>query len=594
MSFPLACQACGARLKLPPGCTKKKARCPKCNARINLTEALNATAYQPDSVASRAEFTVPERPVSLGIPAKPSKPSNPPGSSSPDASDLDPATTVTTPTVAEREEDPLPYPDLSPTAKPAVRPLPPVAPSTEPPLTLDDDPLPLDDGKPIPPAAPPPFRAPAHVNHDSAGLFAGPCEVVVVSHGLFLESVPYRPFLYAPIGSAAYASGRELSLSLPDRTISVELHGPEARQIVADADAFLARERPMLDWREYRRRPLWLLGIALIFAVGLAVGPRVMSQTTGVDEKTSFRIAVGFAGIGLLANLAVVLLTRLSVPGKVAVMATIAGAITGVFLLTTVAYIAGRNRGVEQPRMPEPGPWIPPPKPPGPIPESPPTPPRKMLPTALDAARKEGLFQFEDGPDDVTALAVTPDNAVMMVGYKNGTTRVWPFDHITVDSFAPGPQADGPISHIQFDSSGAVSYLRCPGGTIAAFWNDPPEIPLKIPGDPFAVFSFPGEERFAVVRGDTIAVRGVSPRVFLEPPKGVNGVAVLPSAPKLETTFNPPGRPQLLAWHPTGTLVAALPDGTITLWSEAGRRPDSTIRDHKATVRAAGPIAIQW
>jgi hypothetical protein len=392
--------------------------------------------------------------------------------------------------------------------------------------------------------------------------------------------------LYAPLGSATNASGRELTLELPDRTISVELLGAEARQIVADTDAFLARERPMLEWREYRRRPMWLLGIALIFALGLAIGPMMMSQTTEVDDKTGYKIAGGFAGMGLLANIAVVLFTRISIPGKVTVMATIAGAITGVFLLTTIAYIAGRNRGVEQPRLPEPGPSIPPPKPPDPVPETPPTPPRKMLPTAVDAARKEGVFQFEDGPDDVTALAVTPDNAVMMVGYKNGITKVWPFDHITVDTFALGPRADGPITHIQFDGSGAVSYLTCSGGAIAAFWNNPPEVPLKIPGDPFAVFSFPGEERFAVVRGNTIAVRGVSPRVFMEPPKAVKGAAILPSAPKSETTFNPPGRPQLLAWHPTGALLAALPDGSIFGWSGTERRPDVIVRDHKAAVRA--------
>src|SRR5262245_1760589 len=36
MSESVICGACRARLTLPPGCTKTKARCPRCNAPVDL------------------------------------------------------------------------------------------------------------------------------------------------------------------------------------------------------------------------------------------------------------------------------------------------------------------------------------------------------------------------------------------------------------------------------------------------------------------------------------------------------------------------------------------------------------------------------
>src|SRR5262249_2057788 len=155
----------------------------------------------------------------------------------------------------------------------------------------------------------------------------------------------------------------------------------------------------------------------------------------------------------------------------------------------------GRKHEAEQAK-PEP----PPPEPPPPKPPDPPPDPRRGLPTAIDLAYRDGFFRFEAGPDDVTAIGVTPDGAAMLVGHKNGAPRVWRFDNITEDAFGPGPKGDGPVTRIRFDATGTLAYLTCDGGTVAAYWNDPPEVPLKIPGELFAAHTFPSGERYAVFR----------------------------------------------------------------------------------------------
>jgi len=429
MSFPLVCHSCGARLKLPPGCTKKKARCPKCNTRLNLTAALDATAYHVDSAASLTDFTVPELPVPPIAPAKPSKPSKP-TTASPTAKSAAPnARPVAVPASSpsrpspgsDREEDPLPYADLNPwgrspaSSKPQPQPLSlDDDPAAEPPLTLDDDPITPTEAAP-PPAAPATFRTPAQMNYDSAGLFTGYCEVVLVTHGMFVENVPYRPFLYVPLPVRAEVSGCEIGITIQGtRAVTIEFVGPHAAQIAEDSAAFLAGERPMPDLKEYRQNPKWLLGLALIFALGLAVGPLVLSQTTDLGLNAGLMIAAGFAGIGLLANAAVVLLTHWSVPGKVAVMATVGVLVTGVFLFATTAYFAGRKHESEQAKPEPPAPIQPPPKPPTPQPDPTPLASRPGLPTAVDAAYREGMFQFEEGVDDVTAVSPTPDGAILL------------------------------------------------------------------------------------------------------------------------------------------------------------------------------------
>ena len=400
MSFSVTCQACDARLKLPAGTTKKKARCPKCSARIDLTANLNATAYMP----------------TIAKPAKPTK--------STIAEVAQAASPPKPPPLPEREEDPLPYLDLIPAPRKSVPPsLPAAKPTDEASLSLDD-----------------PCRcrlarrrsaAPARVTSDSAKQFTGLCDLVLVPHGLFLEAVPFRPFLYAPLGSKVFAPVRDtLVLTLPDgRTVAIEFLGRHAAGVAEDTAAFMAGERDLPDSREYRRSPRWLLWIALIFALGLSIGPIVMSQTTDLSLETGLWLGAGFALVGLIANAMFVLFTRMSVVGKIAVMTLIAAAITGVFLIVATAYLAGKHE-VPTPSPVEPQPPPPPaPKPPEPNPVPGPgpsvDPPRRNLPTAIDAAYQDGMYRFEDGPDDVTAFAVTPDGSALIVGYKNGTTRIW-------------------------------------------------------------------------------------------------------------------------------------------------------------------------
>src|SRR5262245_39226053 len=116
MSFSVICGACRAQLKFPSGCTQTKARCPKCDAGIDLSAALEASAYLPTLAKPLPAGTAPEH--------------------EPEPS---PAASTTTGAVTEREEDPLPYPDPKPQAKP--RPKPPPLPARKLPevLSLDDD-----------------------------------------------------------------------------------------------------------------------------------------------------------------------------------------------------------------------------------------------------------------------------------------------------------------------------------------------------------------------------------------------------------------------------------------------------------------------
>jgi hypothetical protein len=572
MSFSVTCQACDARLKLPPGTTKKKARCPKCSARIDLTANLNATAYMP----------------TIAKPVKPTKSSI--AEAAPVASPPKP------PPLPEREEDPLPYLDLIPAPRKSV---PPSLPTTKP---TDEAPLSLDDPAPAP-VGPPPFRTPARVTSDSAKQFSGLCDLVLVPHGLFLEAVP-RPFLYAPLGSRVFAPAREtLVLTLPDgRTVAIELLGRHAARVTDDTAAFMAGERGVPDSREYRRSPSWLLWIALIFALGVSIGPIVMSQTTDLSLETGLWLGAGFAVVGLVANAVVVSFTRMSVVGKFAVMTLIAAAITGVFLFVATAYLAGKHEA-PTPNPVEPQPPTPPaPKPPEPNPvlgAGPGVdPPRRNLPTAIDAAYQDGMFRFEDGPDDVTAVATTPDGSALIVGYKNGNTRIWRFDQPAIEPSSPGPKADGAPTHIQFDGTGAIVYMSCTTGTVAALWNDPPESPVKIPGEPLAVFAFPSGERFAAHRGNGIILRYVPTNMVKKPMAKAKGFVVTAAKDEVvpadvKAPIGSPQKPTFLAWHPTGKLLGGQADGTILNWGATGPGA-AAIREHKAAVRAWAASPSTW
>jgi hypothetical protein len=445
------------------------------------------------------------------------------------------------------------------------------------------------------------------VTTDSAGLFTGPCEVVIVPHGLFLESVPYRPFLYVPVRTPVDTPGRRgLAVTLPDgRTVTLEFTGPGGRQLADDTAAFLAGERAAPNAREYRRVPLWLVAVAVVLALGLAVGPLVLSQTADLGLKTGLLLAAAFAGLGLLANIAVVLFARISVAGKVVSMALIGGLVTGVFLFGATAYLAGRKHESEQPK-PEPEPPQPPPKTPEPPPQPPERPPSRP-PTAVDKAYSDGVYRFEDGPADVTALGISTDGSMLVIGYKDGSTRVWNFDHAAIDPFNIGPKCDGPPTRIHFDRTGNVVYMSGSGGTVAAPCLPPPEVPVKIPGDPLAVFPFPGGERFAAIRGNTLVLRYVPTTLITKPPakgaKGAKGAKeFLVTAPRDETIPNdtkaalvpPPQRPTFLAWHPTGKLLAGQPDGSILSWGASGPSYTRVAREHMAAVRVWAASPSTW
>lgn len=594
MSFPITCPACRARLKLPPGCAKKKARCPKCHARVDLAAALDATAYHQDSAASLAEFTVPELPALAAGAARlptPAKPTSSPGPTRPAPADT---AVLPLPLPPDREEDPLAYPDLNPRARARSEP-----PPGEPLLTLDDDPIPLAPAPAAVPVAPQPFRTPAEVTFDSAGLFTGPCEAVLVPHGLFLESIPYRPFLYAGVRTPVSGTGRDLVLTLGgSRAVTVRFVGPDGDRVADDTAAFLAGDRPVPALADYRRTPLWLLSLAVIFAAGLAVGPLVMGETTELGSRAGVPIAAGFAAVGLLANVAVVLLTRVSVPMKVAAMATVAAVGTGVFVAAVSAYVAGRKHEAEQARAADPPPLVlAPPTPPPPEPP-PPAPQVNRLLTAQDTALRDGVFRFDDGPDEVTAVAVTPDGKVMLAGYRSGATRVWRFDQLPlVDPLSPGPKVDGPVAGIRFDATGELAFIATTGGTAAVAWNDPPAVPVKVPGELFAAFPFPNGERFATVRGNALTVRYLPTALIKKPDTRAKGYPLL--QPKDEVIpIDVKGqillggqRPTFLAWHPTGKLLGGHADGSVVSWGGFGPRAEVVTREHKAAVRvwAASP-----
>src|SRR5205823_5534646 len=102
-------------------------------------------------------------------------------------------------------------------------------------------------------------------------------------HGLFLESAPEKPFLYAPVGTRANAAGRgELGLGLPDRSLTLRVGGTgNPAQLAADTADFLAGERPVPDPRDYRR-PWWLVGLAAVLAAALAAGPVMLTRSAGL------------------------------------------------------------------------------------------------------------------------------------------------------------------------------------------------------------------------------------------------------------------------------------------------------------------------
>ena len=337
------------------------------------------------------------------------------------------------------------------------------------------------------------------------------------------------------------------------------------------------------------RRPGWLLAAGAVLAVGLAAGPVVLGRETELGLATGAVLGLVFAGLAMVLNAAVALLTRYPPGGKVALMAGVCVALLAVFLFGAVAYLNARKH--------DPPPPSPPPPPPVELTPLTPTPPtlNRGPPTHLDAVYRHGTSRLDDGPAAVTALAVAPTDGAVVVGYADGTTRLWPLDQPTFETPHPGPRAAGAVRRIAFDPTGTTAYLTCDRGLAVAPLRAP-RVSLVVPGDAVAVFPEPGRERFAAARGSRLSVRYV-PLDLLKNPGGraANGLVV--SAPKdetipLRTPADTPLPPRMfLAWHPAGRLLVGSAGGTILGVLPSGAVGDVVSRDHRAAVRAwaAGP-----
>src|SRR5262249_45438608 len=135
--------------------------------------------------------------------------------------------------------------------------------------------------------------------------------------------------------------------------------------------------------------------------------------------------------------------------------------------------------------------------------------------------------------------------------------------------------------------------------TVAALWNNPPESPLKIPGEMFAAFPFPSGERFATLRGNALLLRSVPTDLVKKPAGKAKGFVLTqpregPIPADVKAPLTPPGRPTFLAWHPTGKLLGGLPDGTVVSWGATGPAFTATGRVHKAAVRAWAASPWTW
>lgn len=549
MAVRLVCRACGKRLKLPDGAERNRAaKCPKCRAPVDLTAAREASAYRP-TVARRP-------PPLLG------------------------------------EDDPLPYPPPLPSSSPSSA----AAPTggLRPPLVEVGEVLSLDDD--------PPFRVPVRVLADSLRQVVGPCFAVFVPHGVFLEHEPLKPFLYVPAGCPAEApAAGELTATLPDgRAVTLRFEARGARPLARDAVAFLAGARPVPVAADYRRK-WWMLWPALIFALGLAGGPLVLSQTANLGLEFGLKVGAGFALLGLVANAAVVLLSRWPVPGQLAVMAGVCVPVTGVFLFGATAFLAGRQQAAEEAK-PDP-PTVTAPNPPvvPVVPVAvPPDPPPTRPPSHLDRAKKNGSSALDDGPADVTALALAPDGIALAIGHADGGTRIWPLDQPTFDPFLLGPKADGPVARVHFDAKSRFVFAHGPTGVVAAPKNGPPAVTARLPGAPVAVAPEPVGDRirFAAVRGNTLQHRVIAEAFVLKPP--------VPKAKDKDKLYAFPGKgdevipinnaadpqrpgggaaPTFLAWGTGGRLFAGQADGAIAIWSPT-MKAEAASRDHKAPVKA--------
>src|SRR5262249_6038358 len=150
------------------------------------------------------------------------------------------------------------------------------------------------------------------------------------------------------------------------------------------------------------------------------------------------QVGAGFALIGLAANTAVVLFSRRHVFVQMLMMAGMCLLVTGIFLFGATAYLAGRHKAADEVQPPAPSPPQPPPiqPPPKKVPDpkviNPDDPTER--PTHLSRAKKNGSSALDDGPADVTALAIASDNDTLGIGYSDGTTQIWKLSQATFEA----------------------------------------------------------------------------------------------------------------------------------------------------------------
>jgi WD40 repeat protein len=434
----------------------------------------------------------------------------------------------------------------------------------------------------------------ARVVADSARQLRGTLAVVLTPAGLFLEAAPNRPLLFAPVGTRAEPEGGVVVLALPDRVVTLRLLGAGyLERLAADAAAFLAGERPVPEPADYRQ-PWWLLGVGVTMGLALAAGPLVLAEVAELGTRSGLLLGLGFAAIGVTANAAIALLAPLRVGAKVGLMAGACVALMALFFFGATAYLTwGAHRaGPVAPEGTAPDPPTPLVDPPS---DPPPAEPRLSRPPShIDLAYSYGKSRLDDGPAEVTALAVAPTDGAILVGHANGETRIWPWDQASFDPPQPGPRADGPVQRIEFDPTGTLMCLTCPGGMVVASRDRPPRTPLKIPGDGVAAYFEPNRDRFAAVRAGRIRVRYTPMDLARDPPlaRAANGIVL--STPKDETLplgvradfVLPNPKPTFLAWHPTGRLMCGAPDGGIVGWPAGGPAFTPITRTHERAVRA--------
>lgn len=589
MTVRLVCRACGKRLKVPDGVpTDRTARCPKCSTPVDLTAARAARAYSATPLLGADDplpyLPGPEPAAPSGPKALPPKPSLPPRPVPPPL-----------PAKSEDKSGGLRPPlakDEKPKSEPHKNPTPRAKNQTPPPgeiLSLDDD-----DASDAPPEVVP-FRVPVNVLADSLTASVGPCVAVLLPHGLFLEHEPMKPFLFVPVGApvSGPAAG-ELTAVLPDgRTVTLRFAARAARALARDARAFLAGERAVPNPADYRLK-WWLLWAALIFALGLAVGPLILSRTTALGQEFGLKVGVGLALAGLASNVLLVLFSRRPVFVQVAVMALACVCVTGLFLSAATAFLAGRQQGLEAARAEaQPAAPVPPPARAEPVPEppKPPEPRPDRPPSHLDRARKSASSALEDGTADVTALALGPDGKTLAIGHADGSVRLWPLDQATFDPPLPGPRAEGAVTRVQFVASGRFVFAHTATGAFGAPAIGGRAAVAKLPGAPVAVATDPDGDRlrFAAVRGNLLQHRLIRD-AFVQLPPGDRGFVTPGKGDEIipAGAAKDPQRPAnltFLAWTPGGKLFAGSPDGTINMWS-AATKADAPSRDHKAPVRA--------